>query len=586
MAKKRKDKNKRYYFFINFLKSKLWGNLKLNQKFGAALFITISLFTVSTIITFVLLSTVNGKIDNVRESGEEAVIIMEAAAMFHQKGNLIGTYIIDGKPRHLNQFAALTEQFGELKDEIRTKLSTDKARQLFEEIHKEDEKITSLFQDTIVTEMANGNQYKLSLGKLQVDNIVQQTVVKLDQLREMMKEGQTTAITVAKASLSTTLLVLVISIVISALLGITSIVVIGRIISGQLKKIVTVANEISAGNLTVELAEYEGKDELSELSKATNQMKEHLQTIIKEISTVAHDVSLRSGQLNIAASEVTAASEQVASTMQELSGGAEDQAHSSSTLSSMMDNYMLKINSVNENGIVIRETTGKVLTFTNEGNTLMKESQQQMITINEIMQGSVEKVKGLDERTKEISALVQVIQDINAQTNLLALNAAIEAARAGEHGRGFAVVADEVRKLAEQVSLSVSNITEIANGIQHESKEVASSLSLGYEQIEIGTDKIAVTGEMFQKIYDAVQTMTMNVTDISDNLIQVIGDSENMNQSIESIAAVSEQSAAGTEQASASVLQTNQSMEEISENAHVLSALAEQLNEMISKFRL
>lgn len=584
VAEKQRKKDRKVSTILS--KFKLWQNLKLGQKYGVALFITIGLFTLSTLVTFTLLTMASSKIETVRESGEKAVIITEVSAMFHQKGSMIGTYIIDEKPRYLNQFEDISAKFDGLKKEIEPVLSTPETIQLFKEINQNDNKISSVFLDVIIPEMANKNEYKYRLGKLQVDNIVFETVIKLDQLRDTLKKEQTAAIASAKTSLYTTLIVLFVSIIVSAVLGIGSILLIGKVISTKLSQLVKVSNEIAAGNLNVESVEYTGKDEISDLSKATNAMKERLQAMIQEISAVSTEVNERSIVLNTSSNEVKAASQQVASTMQELSGGAEVQADSSSSLAMMMEDYLNKVESATNSGQFIKDASGEVLSLTKKGDTLMKKSQHQMIKINEIMNTSVQKVKGLDDRTKEISSLVKVIQDIASQTNLLALNAAIEAARAGEHGRGFAVVADEVRKLAEQVSHSVSDITDIVKGIQIESNEVVASLEEGYTQVEQGTGQIEVTGETFQNIYEAVNLMTKNVNDISVSLEQVSEGSVKMSQSIGNIASVSEESAAGIEQASASVVQTNYAMEEISNNASSLSALADQLNSMISKFKL
>src|SRR6185312_10668347 len=125
--------------------------------------------------------------------------------------------------------------------------------------------------------------------------------------------------------------------------------------------------------------------------------------------------------------------------------------------------------------------------------------------------------------------------------------------------------------------LSVADITKIVKGIQTESSNVVSSLQTGYSQVEKGTDQIRLTGETFEKIYQAVNMMSNNVLEISMNLDRVSGDTTNMNQSIENIAEVSVQSAAGIEQTSAVITQTNYSMEEISENAQNLSEFADQL---------
>ncbi|KON89329.1 chemotaxis protein [Sporosarcina globispora] len=573
-------------YFNKMASTNWWKRLKLGQKYGVALFVTIGLFTASTVLTFFLLTIANSKLEIVKGAGEKAIKITESAATFHHKGSTIGNFIIDSNPKHLKSFDGLTEEFNKLKEEIAPELSDSKSKELFRQIDENDQKITSLFHDVIEPKVKLQHEREYRLGKLQADNVISETVEKLNTLSSMMKEDQQKAVSTAKSGLILTLIVLGVSIIISAFLGVASILFIGRIISKKLTGIVHFSNEIAGGNLSADSVEYDGDDEIAQLSRAMNSMKEKLQTMIQEINLVSGYVTERSGELNIAANEVKAASQQVASTMQELSGGAEDQAGSATQLSLMMDEYLKKVKEASYSGNEIKNASTVVLSLTENGNKLMKESQEQMGLINQIMKSSVDKVTGLDEQTKQISRLVKVIKEIADQTNLLALNAAIEAARAGEHGRGFAVVADEVRKLAEQVSFSVSDITKIVGGIQAESNSVAMSLQTGYVQVEKGTEQIQLTGQTFQKIYKAVNAMSANVNDISRSLEQVSINSSQMNQSIGSIAAVSEESAAGIEQTSASMAQTNQSMEEISDNAQSLSELAEQLNGMIAKFKL
>jgi methyl-accepting chemotaxis protein len=370
------------------------------------------------------------------------------------------------------------------------------------------------------------------------------------------------------------------------ILGVVVAILISNSIVNPIKKVVRSMNEIASGDLSGDTVVTKSKDEIGQLVTSLNVMKKDLTELIMEVSTSSELVSSQSEELTQSSNEVREGTEQVAATMQELSAGAESQANHTVELSQAMENFIEQIVHANNSANTASESSKDVLSATIQGNNQMNQSVLQMNEINEIVKESVEKVKGLDNQTKEISQLVSVIQDIASQTNLLALNAAIEAARAGEHGKGFAVVADEVRKLAEQVTHSISDITTIVQNVQAESKSVASSLQNGYLQVEEGTNQIKLTGETFNTINNLVTNMAEGIEEISANLTSINTTSQEMNVNIASVVSVTEESAAGIEQSSASVQQTNSSMTEIANNANSLSEIAEDLNSLINKFKI
>src|SRR5699024_1759008 len=227
-----------------------------------------------------------------------------------------------------------------------------------------------------------------------------------------------------------------------------------------------------------------------------------------------------------------------------------------------------------------------VLAMTQEGNGYMRSTSEQMEKINYVVNDTVKKMQDLNGQAQQISKLVAVINDVADQTNLLALNAAIEAARAGENGKGFAVVDEEVRKLAEQVAQSVHEITDIVSGIQTEASIVTESLQEGYSEVEDGTVKLRTTSETFDKINDAVLTMTDQIRVVSNNLTDISSDSSRLDESIEEVAAVSQLTASGVEDTSASGQQTSSAMEEVAASSEDLDTLAEELNNLIRRFKL
>lgn len=373
---------------------------------------------------------------------------------------------------------------------------------------------------------------------------------------------------------------------IALVISIYPITVLVRKISTPIKLVTGQMLRMAKGDLSQNKLHYQSNDEVHLLIESVNITQDNLKQMLTQVANASKHITSRSEELTQSAVEVKEGSEQVSATMQELASGSETQANSTGDLVTTMQGFNTKINSANQEGEQIYGDSSTVQNLTEEGTELMIHSVSKMERINTIVNDAVQHVKVLDQQSEDISQLVTVIRDIADQTNLLALNAAIEAARAGEHGKGFAVVADEVRKLSEQVSQSIGDITRIVMEIQQGSKLVAGSLEKGYNEVQEGTEQIKVTGKTFKEIGNAVTHMAEGIQSITTHLGEITTLSGEMRHSLEDIAAISEESAAGIEETSASAEQTSSSMEEVAINAGELTKLAGELNELVLKFKI
>lgn len=390
---------------------------------------------------------------------------------------------------------------------------------------------------------------------------------------------------VVKTSANNKIIGLVVSLIIT-LLGVLIAIVTAVQISKPIQLVANRMEQMADGNLVNESFVVSRHDEVGQLMTSANEMNEQLKTTIQSIYNVSETVAASSEELAQSSNEVKMGAEQIASTMQEIATGTETQASTTGDLAETMNVFITSIHETTNAGAELKSHSVDVQNLTETGKELMNSSTAQMATINEIVLHSVRNVEGLNEQSAEISKLVSVIDDISSQTNLLALNAAIEAARAGEHGKGFAVVADEVRKLAEQVQLSVADISAIVDRIQQETKHVTKSLQDGYEEVKKGTNQMNETNETFNHISEAVLGMTASIDLIALNLNEVLASTEEIGTSINEIASISEESAAGVEETTATVEETATTMDEIVHSANQLANLAEQLNEEMRQFKI
>ncbi len=491
-------------------------------------------------------------------------------------------YLIFGDKKYKEQFDQYTEESKEFQELILHLNDTEEIRELIDKTVSWRELVIEVF-----------NLYDQGNEEEAINFLTTQVTPLTVELKEGYRKMATsreeiinnTGIESIASGNSTILIVTIISILV-LVLGTAIGFITSQKISKPIIQVMKRMKLLAAGDLSKEPLQTKSQDEVGQLVLATNEAMNNTRDLLSQINVVSETVTSQSEELTQSANEVKAGSEQIAVTMQEMASGSESLAESSSTLASTMDNFSSKMQEANSNGESVYESSNKVLKLTEEGSQLMEVSVQQMATIDQIVQESVQKVKGLDTQSQNISKLVSVIQDIAAQTNLLALNAAIEAARAGEHGRGFAVVADEVRKLAEQVSVSVSDITGIVSSIQNESTIVAESLQIGYEEVAKGTTQIKTTGETFNAIDKAITDMVSNIQTITMNLTTMSNDTSEMSATIQEIASISEESAAGVEQTSASTEQTSSTMEEVARSSEGLSKIAEELNGLVRRFNV
>jgi methyl-accepting chemotaxis protein len=536
---------------------------------------------------FYLNSSISKMKEQTRELSTEDIPLMASdfsllGILTQQQSELRG-YLLTGDEKYKQIYFGLKEPSLAIQGELLEK-SNDPA---IKEVNEHTTEVYSLIEEDLFPAVEQGNteEAKQILSneiEPKLMGVVEQMTTLALARGEESKANGTNALKQAETTFSMSILFGLLLLVVIVILAI----VIPRNIAKPIKILKERMDLLANGDLSNEPLEIKSQDEIGMLLDSSNRVNESLREMLNNISTVSEALSNQSNNLTQTSYEVKEGSNQIAVTMQELASGSETQVNITSELSNSMIAFTTEVKNANQSGEIVYDSSQQVLGLTKEGSTLMASSINQMGIIDNIVKEAVQKVKGLDDQSQEVSKLVGVIKAIAEQTNLLALNAAIEAARAGEHGKGFAVVADEVRKLAEQVSLSVTDITQIVSNIQNETKVVTDSLQGGYKEVESGKSQIISTGHTFEEIERALSGMANGIQFISSTLGTIATNSDGINQSISEIASVSEEAAAGIEETAASVEQSSGSMEEVAISATRLNELANDLKQLINKFVL
>jgi methyl-accepting chemotaxis protein len=352
------------------------------------------------------------------------------------------------------------------------------------------------------------------------------------------------------------------------------------------------------------------KDSISSYNEARVSLNE----LVGRVSDNANQVSSTSQTLAAAAEESGAASAEIASGSMKLASDASNAASSMTQVAGRVDD--VRSGSLNQTRLIdnisasvaesnlavqnVTESARKMASSAEEGNRAVEDTVAAMDRVRTEVERSTDRVQELDVHGQEIGKIVETIERIAQQTNLLALNAAIEAARAGEHGRGFAVVADEVRKLAEQSSASTQQIGELISTVRKTVSETVSAIERAQTEVSEGSKTSELAGKALTLILDAAKTVLVqneSVAKISGSISKTMDEvskaaeenqaataemtegSKGVQQAIESVASISQESAAGAEELNASI-------EEVGAAATELAKMSQDLQAIVATFTL
>lgn len=387
--------------------------------------------------------------------------------------------------------------------------------------------------------------------------------VKVDAMRRLISDiqgeerallAQRTASMNAAKFLSLTILLA--GGVIATLLAMSVAFVMSRSIAGRLQQVVEVARSIAQGRLDSRIQQG-GRDEIGVLLDAFATMQERLREMI--------------GQIRVGAGQLVEAAQNISSASTQLSVSTQEQSQAASSMAATVEELTVSINHVADNANEAHALSSDSGRQSAEGGAVIQETLASMQSIADTVQGAAAQIAELGQQSDQISSIVNVIKEIADQTNLLALNAAIEAARAGEQGRGFAVVADEVRLLAQRTANSTQEITEMIKKIQAGTRNAVSNMEVGVQQVSGGLEQASQAGDAIVAIRQASGRVVDVVDQISLALREQTVASQDVARNVERIAQMS--------------VHNSEAVAETSRTAQGLQQLALTLEKQVASFR-
>ncbi|RFU61089.1 methyl-accepting chemotaxis protein [Bacillus sp. V59.32b] len=496
-------------------------------------------------------------------------------------------FLIQGDPKFPEQ---MKEKAGEVQDSIemlRGMARTSEEKQTIAEIEKGfkeywnvSEEVVSLYSSSSKEAMDLHFGEERNIRKEILDPAIE------DYLVDLTKETEADSKQMDDRMNSFVLILIVITVGVSIACAVFGTIIIASIVK-PLNRLGTQMKEIATGeaDLTKQIM-VKNKDELSELASSFNDFIRSIREIILNIKSSSEQVAASSEEFSASAEQAKTATEQLSHSMQEIAASSGSQLKMTEESTIALKESLDGLNNITSTTTGVADTTIGVKEKAEGGVQSVTQIIGQMQSIHSSVENTVQGITSLSDSAEKISHITALINDISAQTNLLALNAAIEAARAGEQGKGFAVVADEVRKLAEQSSKSANQITEIIVSIQKETEDTVDSIQNVKDNVSSGMAITTEAATQFNEILHSIEAVSSQIQEIAATAGQLNSGFELVTTSVNEISVLTKETTSGVGNIAASTEEQLASSEEILHSARSLSSLAEELQTMITRFKI
>ncbi len=359
-----------------------------------------------------------------------------------------------------------------------------------------------------------------------------------------------------------------------------------RHIAKPIRQITGQVEEMAGGNLQLAELRIKNRDEVGRLAEHFSVMKEQLRGLISHVSSSSLQVAATGEELLAGSGETSRVAEHIAHSIQEVAEGAQHQSGIIDEISQLTRSANDSVAKISQGSESAAQASAQAAATAEQGTKAMVETMDNMTLIKEKIMGIEKTVRLLEEKSGAIGEILGLITAIASQTNILALNAGIEAARAGEQGKGFAVVAAEVKKLALQTGSASEEIGALISEIKGEIAQAAAATREEVAAVAAGMELAFTASTSFRDILEAVEAAAEHCRTAADASADVSIRMDGLAAAVEQISAISAEAAGQSQNVAAAAQEQNASMEEVAAGAQQLSQMADELQKLVSFFRV